>query len=205
MFMNLFKIVKEYINNKPKIKKTIGIILMLIGLTALFTPLTPGSWLVLVGLELLGLRVLLSNKLLNFSRENNIMKKILYFFDKLEDNIRAALSRHSIIYAFIGGTAIVLFWRGVWMVADTIPFLTGPVSMLVSIAMLLAIGLFVSFFIGDTILISGLKKEKRLDEKVASEVKTELEILNDIQKRLNDIEKELKTLKEKWNNPDYGQ
>lgn len=128
------------------------------------------------------------------------MKKILYFFDKLEDNIRAALSKRPVIYAFIGGTAIVLFWRGVWMVADTISFLTGPVSMLVSIAMLLAMGLFVSFFIGDTILISGLKKEKRLDEKVASEVKTELDILNDIQKRLNDIEKELKTLKEEMRN-----
>lgn len=124
------------------------------------------------------------------------MKKILYFFDKLEDNIRAALSRRPIIYAFVGGTAIVLFWRGVWMVADAIPFLTGPVSMLVSIATLLAIGLFVSFFIGDTILISGLKKEKRLDEKVASEVKTELDMLIDIQKRLNDIEKELKMLRE---------
>ncbi len=128
------------------------------------------------------------------------MKKILYFFDRLEDKIRAALSRRPVIYAFVGGTAIVLFWRGVWMVADTIPFLTGPVSMLVSIVMLLAIGLFVSFFIGDTILISGLKKEKRLDEKVASEVKTELDILNDIQKRLNEIEKELKTLKEEMRN-----
>jgi len=128
------------------------------------------------------------------------MKKIFYFFDKLEDKIRATLSRHSIIYAFIGGTAIVLFWRGVWMVADMIPFLTGPVSMLVSIAVLLIVGLFVSFFIGDTILISGFKKEKRLDEKVVSEVKTELDILNDIQKRLNDIEKELKTLKEEMRN-----
>ena len=128
------------------------------------------------------------------------MKKILYFFDKLEDNIRAALSRRPVIYAFVGGTAIVLFWRGVWMVADTVPFLTGPVSIFISVAMLLAIGLFVSFFIGDTILISGLKKEKRLDEKVASEVKTELDILNDIQKRLNEIEKELKTLKEEMRN-----
>lgn len=124
------------------------------------------------------------------------MKRILNFFDKLEDGIRAALSRRPIIYAFIGGAAIVLFWRGVWMVADAIPFLTGSVSILVSVAILLATGLFVSFFIGDNIIISGLKKEKRLDEKIASEVKTELEILNDIQKRLNDIEKELKTFRE---------
>jgi len=66
MFINLLKIAKEYINNKPKIKKTIGIILILIGLAALFTPLTPGSWLVFIGLELLGLRILFSDKLLKF-------------------------------------------------------------------------------------------------------------------------------------------
>ena len=124
------------------------------------------------------------------------MKKILSFFDKLEDGIRAAFSRRPIIYAFVGGASIVLFWRGVWMVADTIPFLTGPVSILVSVATLLAMGLFVSFFIGDNIIISGLKKEKRLDEKIDSEVKTELDMLNDIQKRLNYIEKELKTFME---------
>ncbi len=124
------------------------------------------------------------------------MKKILKFFDKLEDNIRAALSRRPIIYAFVGGTAIVLFWRGVWMVADTTPFLTGPVSILVSVAILLAMGLFVSFFIGDNIIISGLKKEKKLDEKIASEVKTELEILNNIQTRLDEIDKELRAFRE---------
>jgi len=35
-----------------------------------------------------------------------------------------------------------------------------------------------------------------LDEKIASEVKTELDILNYIEKRLNDIEKELKIFRE---------
>lgn len=82
------------------------------------------------------------------------------------------------------------------MIADTIPFLTGPVSTFVSVAILLFTGLFVSFFIGDAIIISGLRKEKRLDEKVASEIKTEIDILKDIQKRLNDIEKELKIFRE---------
>ena len=119
------------------------------------------------------------------------MNRIFYFFDGLEDRIRNTLSRYPIAYAFIGGTAIVLFWRGVWKVADATPFLTGPVSIFISVAILLVTGLFVSFFIGDTIIISGLKKEKRLDEKVASEVKTELDMLNDIQKRLGDIERVL--------------
>ncbi len=120
------------------------------------------------------------------------MKKIFHYFDKLEDNIRAALSKHNIVYAFIGGVAIVLFWRGVWHTADAIPFLTGPISILISVTVLLSTGLFVSFFIGDKIIISGLKKEKRLDEKVASEVKTELDVLNNIQKRLDSIEEALK-------------
>src|SRR3989339_859702 len=124
------------------------------------------------------------------------MKKIFHFFDKLEDNIRATLSKHNILYAFIGGVAIVLFWRGVWMTADAIPFLTGPISILISVIVLLGTGLFVSFFIGDKIIISGIKKEKRLDEKVASEIKTELDMLSEIQNKMNSIEKELKTIRE---------
>lgn len=38
-------------------KKTFGIILILIGLVAFFTPFTPGSWLALIGLEMIGLRL----------------------------------------------------------------------------------------------------------------------------------------------------
>ncbi|MFZ2303250.1 MAG: hypothetical protein WAV98_00470 [Minisyncoccia bacterium] len=123
------------------------------------------------------------------------MKGIFRFFDKLEDSARAMLSKHNILYAFIGGVGIVMFWRGVWITADAIPFLTGPISILISVAILLVTGLFVSFFIGDAIIISGAKKEKRLDEMVASGVKTELDILNEIQIRLNNIEQELRALK----------
>ena len=61
--MNWFKIIKEYIYNRPRIKKVVGVILILLGLAALVTPLTPGSWLALIGLELLGVRILLSDKL----------------------------------------------------------------------------------------------------------------------------------------------
>ena len=63
MFTNLLKIIKEYIHNRPRIKKAVGVILILLGLVALITPLTPGSWLAFIGLELLGVRILLSDKL----------------------------------------------------------------------------------------------------------------------------------------------
>ena len=54
---------KKLFSENPKIKKAVGIVLVLIGLTALVTPFTPGSWLIFVGLELLGLRFLLWDKI----------------------------------------------------------------------------------------------------------------------------------------------
>ena len=39
-------------------------------------------------------------------------------------------------------------------------FMTGPVSLLLSVVILLITGLFVSFFIGDDIIIAGIKREK---------------------------------------------
>ncbi len=36
------------------LKRVLGGVLIVIGLAALFTPLTPGSWLALIGLELVG-------------------------------------------------------------------------------------------------------------------------------------------------------
>lgn len=56
--MKLVKTLREYMHNKPKIRKTLGIVLVIVGLVALITPLTPGSWLALIGLELLGWRIL---------------------------------------------------------------------------------------------------------------------------------------------------
>jgi hypothetical protein len=129
------------------------------------------------------------------------MSKLVHFFDKSEDKTRASLSRHPIAYALIGGTAIVLFWRGIWYTADLFPFLTGPVSVVLSVAVLLITGLFVSFFIGDRIILSGMKGEKKLAEKTATEVQSDTEVLLDIQKRVKKIEDELQKLPPKADPP----
>jgi hypothetical protein len=50
-------------NTKMLIKGISGIILVVIGLLALFTPFTPGSWLIFVGLELLGFRMMFWDKM----------------------------------------------------------------------------------------------------------------------------------------------
>ena len=121
-------------------------------------------------------------------KKKSIFRRTYIFFDKLEDKVRSHLSHRPILYTFIGGFAIVLFWRGVWMTADLFPFLTGPVSIAISVIVLLGTGLFASFFVGDVILISGLKKEKKLIEKTETEIKGEAEVLGEIQHELERIE-----------------
>lgn len=41
------------------LKRILGVLCIILGLFALVTPLTPGAWLILVGIELLGLHFLL--------------------------------------------------------------------------------------------------------------------------------------------------
>jgi len=126
---------------------------------------------------------------------SNMVKIIIKFFDRLEDKVRAALSHRPIIYTFIGAVAIVLFWRGVWMTADMLEFMTGPVSIILSIIILLLTGLFVSFFIGDRLLITGLKQEKKLTEKAEFEIRTETDMLNEIKGKLEKIDSDIQELK----------
>lgn len=128
-----------------------------------------------------------------------MIKRIVNYFDKLEDKVRARLSHHPIIYSFVGGVAIVLFWRGVWMIADQYAFMTGLVSVLISVAILLLTGLFASFFVGDRIILSGLKREKKLTEKTEAEVKSELATLVEVHGDLKEIKETLQEIKEAEN------
>ncbi len=48
---------------KDLIKKIIGLALIIIGVAAFFTPLTPGSWLAIIGLEMIGVRLLFFDKI----------------------------------------------------------------------------------------------------------------------------------------------
>ena len=48
---------------KQILRKILGIILIILGFVALVTPFSPDSWLMLIGLEILGFRFLLEGKL----------------------------------------------------------------------------------------------------------------------------------------------
>jgi hypothetical protein len=123
-----------------------------------------------------------------------MLRKTITFFDKLEDKIRGGLSHWPITYAFVGGVGIILFWKGVWETAEYYPSLFGPASALLGLVILLASGLLVSFFIGDSIILSGLKHEKKLVERTETEVRTEEDTMVLMLARLDQIEKKLDTL-----------
>ncbi|MDB5224994.1 MAG: hypothetical protein JWO43_616 [Candidatus Adlerbacteria bacterium] len=123
-----------------------------------------------------------------------LFKKIVTFFDKLEDKVRFHLSRWPIVYALIGGVGIVLFWKGVWETAEYSPYLHGPASIVLGTVIMLMTGLLVSFFIGDSIIMSGFKREKKLVEKTEEEIRAEGSKVDEVMIKLDQIERELETI-----------
>ena len=118
------------------------------------------------------------------------IKRIVHFFDKLEDKVRSKLSHAPIIYALVGGTGVVLFWRGVWHMADDAN-VSSVLSTIMGLAILLMTGVFVSSFIGSRLILSGLLGEKKIAEKTEEELQTEESQIKNIQKTLNKVQEEL--------------
>jgi len=125
-----------------------------------------------------------------------MIKDVIKFFDKLEDKVRGRLTRYPIIYAFIGGIGIVLFWRGVWHIADDIN-ISSTASIIIGSVILLMTGLMVYDFIGNRIISSGIDKEKKLVEKEEGEIKIEKEEIKKIQETLSKVEEKISDLETK--------
>ena len=70
---------------KKALRIILGIILIILGFAALLTPFTPGSWLALIGLELLGLRLLVQRKLL-WLLPAKMRIKVQAWLDRLAEN-----------------------------------------------------------------------------------------------------------------------
>ena len=151
-----------------------------------------------------------------------MVKSVIRFFDKLEDKVRGKLSHKPIVYAFLGGVGVVLFWRGIWHTMDylmtliaaklptsevgsidigALPWWDGPISIVVGSTLLLISGIFVSSFIGNEIILSGLKGEKKIAEKTELEIKTETSALKKIREQTEQLSKQIgeieKVLQEK--------
>lgn len=136
-------------------------------------------------------------------------------FRKAELIVRNYLSHYPKVYALIVGIGIVLFWRGVWHSADNIhtaidyfssssstsiifsPWWDGPLSFFVGGAILYVTGAFTSSFIGNELILSGLRGEKRLNERTESDLKEEIVEISDIKEELWMISNKLEILEKK--------
>jgi uncharacterized membrane protein HdeD (DUF308 family) len=75
MYIKIINKIKEFLESNKKTRKVIGVILILVGLFALITPLTPGAWLAIVGFELLGMKILFLNKFKFWNKKKNSVNK----------------------------------------------------------------------------------------------------------------------------------
>ena len=133
-----------------------------------------------------------------------MIRRITRFFDKLEDRVRARLSHRSILYAVVGGMATVLFWRGVWHSGDILMekggiwgwFFYEPITIIWTSIILLLTGLFVSNFIGERIVISGLKQEKKTTDKTEDEVKEEDSQIEVMSLKIDQLSKDIQEIKD---------
>lgn len=134
-----------------------------------------------------------------------MFKKIVNYFDKLEDKVRMRLSHRSIIYAFIGGTGTVLVWRAIWHSADILMKKGGilgfifyePITLIWASIILLMTGLFVSNLIGERVIISGLKREKKATDRTEVEIIKEDDKLKELKEQLIQMSKDMQEIKNK--------
>ncbi len=131
---------------------------------------------------------------------------------KVFNRFHIFLSHHSFLYATIVGIGIVLFWRGVWHSADTLhlyinhynstgsasiidhPWWDGPLSFMVGCLILFTTRAFVSSFIGNELILSGLRIEKKIHKQTESDIQTEVSTIGDIKHTISAISHKLEEL-----------
>ncbi|MFA5744831.1 MAG: hypothetical protein WC887_01315 [Candidatus Paceibacterota bacterium] len=135
-------------------------------------------------------------------------------FKKIEQKIRNYLSHTPKLYALVVGIGIVVFWRGVWHTADYIHTIfnilyspesstslasalwwDGPLSFVVGVIILNFTGAFTSSFIGNELILSGLRGERQFNKRAETELKDEEIAISDIKDELLVISEKLEVLK----------
>lgn len=125
-------------------------------------------------------------------------------FLSIESRARKYFERFPFIHAFLAGVGVILFWRGIWEVADRY-HLHPIISIVAGVIILVGIGLFIHTFIGNAIIIKNVKheinieKENRKDFSVFEKdiAKEEITLfhlsqkLDKLNEKINHIEKHL--------------
>ena len=101
------------------------------------------------------------------------MRYVTNTFLAIEDKARAFFEKFPFTHAFFAGVGVILFWRGVWELADY--FEIHPVlSVVLGIVLLVGIGLFIQTFVGNAIIIKSVTHGTNLDKKILQEIESEV-------------------------------
>ena len=60
----MYEKAKQFTLAHPRIKKSVGVFLVIVGIVALIAPILPGAPIIFIGLEILGFRLLFLDKVL---------------------------------------------------------------------------------------------------------------------------------------------
>jgi hypothetical protein len=125
------------------------------------------------------------------------MKHITSFLLRIESCSRNFFEQIPFIHGFLAGIGIVLFWRGVWHIADEIQ-LSSVASLIIGSILLGAIGLFLHTLVGNAIIIKNVEKDTTTSKKTEKElleveanIQQEELTLQTLQKELDKIHKKL--------------
>lgn len=128
--------------------------------------------------------------------------KLISSIKKFLKGIREKLSSHPVIYAAIGAIGVILFWRGIWHIADFfsiflygyaeakpdyIDLVDSLISAVIGFGLLLFTGLFVTDFIGTQIISSNIKTEEKMVEKTEQAEKIEEERISELESKLDEF------------------
>lgn len=146
-----------------------------------------------------------------------------YYVDmsKIKNNLKVYLSHRPRIYALIVGIGVVLFWRGVWHSVDlihfyidilqndlsnyeSIPWWDGPLSLIFGIFILNLTSAFTSSFIGNELILSGLRGEERLTKETEKEVKSEENVILEIREELISVTGKIAELEKEMHNKKHN-
>ncbi len=88
---------------------------------------------------------------------------------QIEERSRKFFERIPFIHAFFAGVGVVLFWRGVWHIADTIE-LPAVTSLIVGLLLLGGLGMFLHTMVGNAIIIKNVERDATLSTKTSNEI-----------------------------------
>jgi len=124
-------------------------------------------------------------------------------FLKLEEKSRHRFEKLPFTHAFFAGVGVVLFWRGIWEVADRLQ-LNPYWSVVLGSLVLMILGLFLQTFVGNTLIIKKVESERKIDQKAETDLKKvqqEIDVeeitLDVLARRLENIESKLDELNRK--------